>query len=401
MNRKYGIVFLVIMMFLVMLTTTCSAQEQVTAKWVYEAINYLNDRPFGDFYTDIDPENRYQVSLAIANTIQSLDRSESSRIQRFGISRRISLQDMIVEYNLTAAEDLQLSNQQILALTALAVEYHNELNVLGYWIEDLSPNNPLDINSQKAEDELPDSMIAFSGNVVLPQPGTGQTAATLNRERVLSKYFGDDDKNTQILINNLIPLWSSDWYIGAGLALSEERDADNEATGYAGIVGEYLINKDVVLEGQYLHNLAQPLDPGILQLGARGRFGNMELRGLVQTQDNEELGAMASLDLIYGGPNSLSIRAGYNANLKTISQLSTSIDVDIPIPQGRIMLGVSQEWNQDHNFDEDDPDKLTDQTKASIEFNYDFSQEMSFKLDYRLIDFSDVDRAFAGFSIRF
>ena len=82
MNRKYGIVFLVIMMFLVMLTTTCSAQEQVTAKWVYEAINYLNDRPFGDFYTDIDPENRYQVSLAIANTIQSLDRSESSRIQR-------------------------------------------------------------------------------------------------------------------------------------------------------------------------------------------------------------------------------------------------------------------------------------------------------------------------------
>src|SRR5690606_10942803 len=110
------------------------------------------------------------------------------------------------------------------------------LNVLGYWIEDLSPNNPLDIDSQKAEDELPDSMIAFSGNVVLSQPGTGQTAAALNRERVLSKYFGDDDKNTQILINNLIPLWSSDWYIGAGLALSEERDADNEATGYAGIV---------------------------------------------------------------------------------------------------------------------------------------------------------------------
>lgn len=404
MNKRIVIIFMLAMVIMLLLpATTCYAQAQNTKQWIYDAVNYLVDQPFGDLYRDINPENRYQVSLAVANTIQSIDLSNSSRIQRFGVSRKINLQEIIADYNQRAAGNMRLSDQQILVLAALAYEYRSELNVLGYWIEDLHPIESLVIASEETAAKETDSLINFSGSVSaqnLTVQSNHSQGAALNRERVLSKYFGDEEEDTQILINSLVPLWSSDWYFGAGYSLSEG-DAEDETTGYAGIIGEYSIFKDIVLEGQYLHNLSQPLEPGIFQLGARGRFGNMELRGLVQTEDNVEEGTKASLDLTYGGPNTLSIRAGYNANLKTISQLSTSIDVDIPISQGRLTLGVSQEWNQERDPSEDDSVKGSDQTKASIGFNYDFSQEMSFKLDYRLIDFSDVDRAFAGFSIRF
>lgn len=232
---------------------------------------------------------------------------------------------------------------------------------------------------------------------------------TLNKESVLSKYFSDDGtENTRILINSLIPLWSSDWFIGAGLSLpSLPRDwaEEPESSGYASIIGEYLINQDLVLEGQYLHNLAQPFDAGVLQFGARGRIGNITLRGLVQTPEDEEEGAKASLDITYATPNSILIKAGYNANLKTVSQLgfassSATIGVDIPIPQGRIMLGLEQTKSQEGSGS-DQGDQAADQTKASIGFSYDLTNEVSFKLDYRLIDFSDVNKALAEFSIRF
>ena len=232
---------------------------------------------------------------------------------------------------------------------------------------------------------------------------------TLNKESVLSKYFSDDGtENTRILINSLIPLWSSDWFIGAGLSLpSLPRDwaEEPESSGYASIIGEYLINQDLVLEGQYLHNLAQPFDAGVLQFGARGRIGNITLRGLVQTPEDEEEGAKASLDITYTTPNSILIKAGYNANLKTVSQLgfassSATIGVDIPIPQGRIMLGLEQTKSQEGSGS-DQGDQAADQTKASIGFSYDLTNEVSFKLDYRLIDFSDVNKALAEFSIRF
>ena len=157
------------------------------------------------------------------------------------------------------------------------------------------------------------------------------------------------------------------------------------------------------MEGQYLHNLSQPLDPGVLQFGARGRLGNVTLRGLVQTGEDESEGAKASLDITYTTANSILIRAGFYTNLKPVSQLgfsaSTGIDVDIPIPHGRIALGLVQRWNND-SLDEENSD-AADRTRASIEFSYDLTKDVSFKLDYRLIDFSDVNKALAGFSIRF
>jgi len=400
---------------ILLLATTCAAQVQETEQWVYDAIDYLNQTDFGELFADVNPENRYQVSLAIANTIQKLELNDNTRVQRFGLSRRISLRDLFDNYNQHVSEQQQLPETAMSVLALLVDEYHNELNVLGYWIEDI-PSSTLTLKPNQAK-----TPVTFGGHVPGSEPLTplldqddqegifkNEIVKNLNKSSVLSKYFSDDEADdTRILINSLIPLWSSDWFIGAGLslpALPQDGRETSEDAGYAGIIGEYLINQDLVLEGQYLHNLAQPLNAGVLQFGARGRLGNVTLRGLVQTAEADAEGAKASLDITYATPNSILIRAGYNANLKTVSQLgfsaSTSIDVDIPIQQGRIALGLVQRWNQE-GADDEENNQLTDQTRASIEFSYDLTNEVSFKLDYRLIDFSDVNKALAEFSIRF
>ena len=279
-------------------------------------------------YSDVNPGNRYQVSLAIANTIQRLELNSASHVQRFGVSRKISLKGLFDNYNQQVSEQERLPEKAISVLILLADEYRDELNVLGYWIEDL-PGEALSDKPDYAT-----TSIMFEGSVPGADPAVNlnsqerpgafreEIVETLNKESVLSKYFSDDGtENTRILINSLIPLWSSDWFIGAGLSLpSLPRDwaEEPESSGYASIIGEYLINQDLVLEGQYLHNLAQPFDAGVLQFGARGRIGNITLRGLVQTPEDEEEGAKASLDITYATPNSILIKAGYNANLKTV-----------------------------------------------------------------------------------
>jgi hypothetical protein len=412
---KKAIIVFFFPVIILLLATTCAAQELETEQWIYDAIDYLNQLEFGELYSDVNPGNRYQVSLAIANTIQRLELNSASHVQRFGVSRKISLKGLFDNYNQQVSEQERLPEKAISVLILLADEYRDELNVLGYWIEDL-PGEALSYKPDYAT-----TSIMFEGSVPGADPAVNlnsqerpgafreEIVETLNKESVLSKYFSDDGtENTRILINSLIPLWSSDWFIGAGLSLpSLPRDwaEEPESSGYASIIGEYLINQDLVLEGQYLHNLAQPFDAGVLQFGARGRIGNITLRGLVQTPEDEEEGAKASLDITYATPNSILIKAGYNANLKTVSQLgfassSATIGVDIPIPQGRIMLGLEQTKSQEGSGS-DQGDQAADQTKASIGFSYDLTNEVSFKLDYRLIDFSDVNKALAEFSIRF
>ncbi|HOB08864.1 MAG TPA: hypothetical protein PLW17_06295 [Limnochordia bacterium] len=409
MNRRMIVFFFPLIILL--LATTCAAQKEETDQWIYDAVAYLSQLDFGELYADVNPENRFQVSLAIANTIQRLEQNSGLPVQRFGVSRRINLKELFDSYNQRTLEHSRLPEQAMTSLALLADEYRDELNILGYWIEDLPSLATNQTDSAKASAIL-ESNLYGAGTFAHLLNGS-QTSVfksgsmqDLDKSSVLSKYFGEDeDEEERILINSLIPLWSSDWFIGAGLSLPALPKGEQaaEEPGYAGIIGEYLINPGLVLEGQYLHNLSQPLDPGVLQFGARGRLGNVTLRGLVQTGEDESEGAKASLDITYTTANSILIRAGFYTNLKPVSQLgfsaSTGIDVDIPIPHGRIALGLVQRWNND-SLDEENSD-AADRTRASIEFSYDLTKDVSFKLDYRLIDFSDVNKALAEFSIRF
>lgn len=408
--------FVYLLILVIMSATTCIAQETAAPQWIHEAIAYLTEHQFSDIYADVNPNNRYQVSLALANTIQRLDVAESSPIQRFGVSRKIDLQEMINRYNATAANDERLSEQSIAILTSLAREYRMELNVLGYTIDEENTTSFTTADGVTGNLSLAKSNMISIGSInrsqITSSPNSlnqtelkleNEVTSQLNRQNVLAKYFNEeqDRSSDSRILNTLFPLVTSDWYIGAGLTINENEE--KETLGYAGIVGEYPFNNNVVLGGQYLLDLAQPFKAGNHQLRAWVRFGNMELGGLVQALEDAAQGTTTGLDVTYGDPNSIIVRG--KANWKTVPQLgnsaTTSIDFDIPIPQGRIALSLSQEWNSDEGHDGGGNQLFGDQTKASIGLSYAISNEASIQLDYQLINFSDVGKAFAEFSIRF
>ena len=58
MNKRIVIIFMLAMVIMLLLPApTCYAQAQNTEQWIYDAVNYLVDQPFGDLYRDINPEN--------------------------------------------------------------------------------------------------------------------------------------------------------------------------------------------------------------------------------------------------------------------------------------------------------------------------------------------------------
>lgn len=425
-NSRKRIITVFIIIGILLFTATCFAKGiEVSDKLVSEAIEYLELFHFGSC-KELNSADRYQVSLELANIIQRLELDTNSRILRFGVSRKINLHQIINNYNRTVMNEQRLSKENISILTLLAKEYRQELNVLGYDIQDFNlqvsagaeeymPNANLDLLKTKdayiADGALQRKQILKINSSDLKQPVVaGETQYNEQYFTIgqLSKKFRtpydeqDGDEIPELVINNLIPLWS-DLSLGAGVFLTQTDEENN--SGYAGLAGEYLLGKDFVLEGQYFHNLSQPLKTGILQLGARVRLGNVELGGIIQTPESKQM--TTSLDLTYGIPNSFSVRAGagYQADsdLKTIAELgnpvSTSLDVDIPISQGRIVIGLLQEWNQERK-DEYGSDEHNDTITASLGFSYELDKAAFIELDYSLINFSSIDTN-AKFSIRF
>jgi len=425
-NSRKRIITVFTIIGILLFTATCFAQGlEIPDKLVSEAIEYLESFHF-DSCKHLNSADRYQVSLELANIIQRLELNSDSRIQRFGVSRKINLQEIISNYNRRVLNEQRLSEENISALILLAKQYQQELNVLGYDIQDFNqqvsagaeeymPTANLDLLKTKdayiADSDLQREQILMINSSGLKHPAVAAetqyneqyfTIGQLNKKFRTPYGDQDDDEIPELVINNLIPLWS-DLYLGAGVVLTQNDEEKN--SGYAGLAGEYKLGKDIVLEGQYFHNLSQPLKTGILQLGARVRLGNVELGGLILTPESKP--TTTSLDLTYGIPNSFSVRAGagYQADsdLKTISELgnpvSTSLDVDIPISQGRIVIGLLQEWNQEKE-DEDGSDEHNDTITASLGFSYELDKAAFIELDYSLINFSSIDTN-AKFSIRF
>ncbi len=366
-------------------------------------------------FVNSDWIDTYRVSLTLADIINLLELNTNPKIQRFGISRQIYLFEIVDQYNGLVVKGEQLSQDDVKILVLLAKDYQEELNILGYDIQDLDlamvDSTPHNSPRGDIEPWKDNSLVLQTSNIGRPSiTGTVQyddgyyTIGQLSKKLLVPYSEHQDEETPQLAINNLIPFWP-DLHLGAGFLLTQTEDDIN--SGYAGLAGEYLIKDDVVLEGQYLHDLSQPLKTGILQLGARVKLGNVELDGLFHAQENMNKNLTTSLGLTYGMPNSFSVRAGagyqVDSDLKTIGELgnpvTTSLDVDIPISQGRIIIGFLQEWNQEKDVADSD-EEFSDTLTASLGLSYALDNSSFIQLDYSLINFSSIDTR-AKFSIRF
>lgn len=260
----------------------------------------------------------------------------------------------------------------------------------------------------------------------------------------------------QYALDNRVP-FGEDFSVGASYQLDEEG-----APIIASVGGQLALLPELIVEGQYSHNTETQLGAGLMQLGATVRLGELEVGGSYrarqqgyqeldsdlsgeghgygfslklgdlavstardQVEEEQDMFTTTSFDLSYGLPNSMLLRAEYRqveSELKTLGELGTpttaSVGLDIPIPQGRLRLGVSSEMGSNSqsdniigpsSFDSDSSQDLGTRKTASVGLSYLLEGDASLQLNYKLIDFdglqsSDEQKsnvAVAEFSIKF
>ncbi len=488
-----------VLIFVLLLSSpaaTLSSDPIPQEHWVYRAVETLAEGSFLPVAPNPGSLNRFEVALLVASVIQYIDTVNISSVQRFGVSREVVLSEIIADYNSRASASQTLSSRQIMMVDQLAYEFRFELKALGYAIKDPQLHNNV---AQRIEQVLLAERAALSPDLfaTVEQPGATTSKSlwipeypinpatlweeirqnTITVQTSMVHESMEEDRLLDWELQGLSPIVDGkipardDLVLRAGFMRSEF-DGGNRNSIIAALTGKYLLTNDVTLEGQYLHNTDHPLSPGLMQLGATVRIGDVELGGSLRSLQADQLASSSNptaasgagyelsvrfgdlsvstgrdqfaytdqehsrlttttVDLSYSLPNSLLVSAGYrqvDSNEKTVIELGnpavTSLGLDIPFPQGRLLLGVTSEWM-------DSPQRVVQETgkgndgievigsadaekhskkTASVGFSYLINSEASFQLNYKLIDFSSMNstmteqktnQATAEFSIRF
>ncbi len=493
---KTMVIAIVLVLVLAVPATANSFSIIPQGDWVYGAVTGLSENHFLPLAFSTDELNRYEVALILAGILQFIDLDDTSTIQRFGMSKKINLIDMINNYNQLVDEYHRLGVKSIDILRRLALEFQTELTVLGYAVKEEKPfassNN---LVSQRAE-----QVLLAERDLTLQAEVTSSTQQELKglwipNYPVIRPSLWEDVQHTStihlddldvvplsdlhfdvdslnVVMNSLVPV-GDDLLVGARFVKLSDSE---ENPKMAGLAGTYLFNDDVSVEGQYLHNTHTPLGSGFMQVGATVRLGELEVGGslhalqsgyqpvesevavssgsgyefsfrfgelLVSTgrdkmrisePDSSQL-TTTNLDVRYGLPNMVLVSAGYrqvDSEFKSLAELgspaSTSLGLDIPIPQGRLRLGLTSEWMAENSRVLEDSgqgnqrlavigaseDSLRSESSSAkktalVGLSYVINNETSLQLNYKLIDFDNMDSASepktnmatAEFSIRF
>ncbi len=466
--------------------------------WVYEAVGSLAESSVID--EDVPEQlNRFEVALLLSRALQQMERSEIDSNQRFGVSRDVSLSDIVLQYNKSVTAEEQMQTADVDWLRKLALEFRTELEVLGYAVRDddtgvsASPfSAPTGLGydpvvrenlrrpymttsgqllfgfhspvAEEPEQEVVNRELRVLQPGQVPDLNAGSLAMVpWNRPEGVPVSAAIQFEDGPKVAESRIPL-GSDLLLGARLV----EEPTEEGLGIAGVSGQYFISPDFSVEGEYLQNTETSFGSGAVSVGATVRLGDLELGGVVRSvqpgfQDmygsenplgatgygfslrvgdlvlntmrdervlwdaSDERQVTTSLDLRYNLPNSASISAGFrqtDSDLRPISELGapsmTTLGFDLPIPQGRLRLGLASEWGVEGTSERGDfweaSSGLTrsgesySRTTATVGLSYAFDGDTAFQLNYKLIDFSGFDAstdeqksnmATAEFSIRF
>jgi len=476
--------------------------------WVYDAIDALAGSSVMD---EIVPEeiNRFEAALLVSQAIQQLELLDEDRHQRLGVSRDVTLSDIVLEYNRTVSEKDRVDNTEADWLNKLALEFRPELEALGYSVQDQSSKRDLGSGLDASgglgydpvlRENLRRPYLASDGSELYrssaAKPGSSeQDFRVIDAGRVpdlnlwnqpSSAHSSDEERQVPLAgtafqfdgevapvgglqeFDERISL-ANDLRVGARYIEGPDTDDEEKQRALAGISGQYFLSEDLSLEGEYLQSTETAFGGGALSLGATMRLGDqIELGGSVRSLQSgfQPLGAQESLeggsgyglslrlgdlilntmrdehrfpdsekpqittsvDLQYNLPNSMLLSAGFrqtDEDFRSVKDLGkpsmTSLELDIPIPQGRLQLGLASEWTSGGDGENSgdmwqaglsDGDRESfSRTTASVGFSYLLDADTSFKLNYRLIDFSGMDtdgdedsksnRTTAEFSIRF
>jgi hypothetical protein len=408
-----------------------SLADLVDEDWAYFALAELGrGRPLGEF---IIPQEmtRYQGALLVARLIEYIDGNQPSASRRFGISREVLLDQMVQDYNKRVVAEQRFDDDEVELLYRLVLEFNDELAILGYDVRDyaiiLGLGNSRQLGGLFVERQLSYSSQALSA-VRKAELSFAPLTVDLNsspqesnlEETSTPTLVEDDPPEVRSLWTGAVPIAKSALPIGGTLTAETAQTRSELAALNLG--GLQLSGTVRSADAESIPVEDLPHLENVTGYGFAVQYGDLYLSTIrdhyaVDSQEGEFEPQLAStsLDLSVGSKNSVLFSAGYKyfdaLNKESyVNDLPAvaSVGVELPITSGgTLRLGMSSLWARSAVGDElesDSPDELSVRNTAELGLSYDFENETSFRLNYRLIDFTTVNQSYgatAEFSIKF
>ncbi|HPT83153.1 MAG TPA: hypothetical protein PLM25_04630 [Limnochordia bacterium] len=377
--------------------------------WASEALRALAEpREIPGFSVPEQP-NRSQEALLVARLLQHISGEDRLDSRRFGVSRSVYLDDLIFTYNQRVSPEKQFSASEVETLYRLVLEFRDELEVLGFDIQDFdllyaqnwAQKRGLSLAARPllySEQALAAARKAEEAAVVFePEAGAVLEPVTAAQEG-RSLWTGQFSPTGRLLPSALSfvaqePVQERSAIQIGGLELSGELRAAVPEGPNADVAAGY---------------------------GLSVKMGDVSLQTAVDLAVDPHLvpkTASTSVDLSWDWANMFTLSAGYklrerlqsgSADEEEEAPLVTSLGVTVPMERGQVRLGINQEWNFSSlgGLAPGSGESMTTRNVAELGLSYELFNDSSLHFNYRLIDFSSMERdlgaeAEAAFSIKF
>ncbi len=431
MTRKHLVIAALLVFCSVLVPSVIQASsltDIVEDDWAYFALAELGrGRPIAEFLIPHEM-TRYQGALLVARLIEYIDGGEPSISRRFGLSREVLLDDMIQAYNSRVAAEHRFAEEEVELLYRLVLEFQSELEILGYDVQDYAILLGLG-NGAQLGGLFTDRQLTYSSQALAAVLKSGALSGGQFESQNLDDLFAPamvDDEAAPEGGGEPRSLWTGSFPISAnvlaarGTLVAEERDTVPELAALN--IGGLQVSGAIWASGS--SGEAWEVYPQLESSAGYGlvlRYGDLSLSTMrdhypADSEDGsaESQRTATSLDVSVGLRNSVLLSAGYTYFDSAQSdngeelQAMASVGVELPITSGgTLRLGMSSAWPRG-TFDLIQAGSPLDDTAvrstAELGLSYDFENETTLRLNYRLIDFTTVNPSYgatAEFSIKF
>lgn len=389
--------------------------------WTYQAIHELSEGREIPGFSLPKELNRNQGALLVSRLLQHLAGDDHLESRRFGISKNVYLDNMIFTYNQKVPETKALTANQVELLYRLVLEFHQELEILGFFIQDFELLYSQNWSAEK--DGL------FSRTPLLYSEQAIAAARKLEQEKRITEILAEVEPDDDHFISELTPLpveprnlWTAQnssvtRYLPPASYLSWE-EPSAEASDVLQIGG--LEVSAALRQGAQTDQAAEQIGGGA-GYGISMKMGDLALQTAIDLAVDPDLRpkmASTSIDLSVDWAELFTLNAGYkqqeafkkNKGEDPLLPITTSVGVVVPMNSGQVHLGMSQEWG---NYSLETGSTSLDNESATVAakntaelgLSYKLNNDSSLQLNYRLIDFSKIEEenheASAAFSIKF
>lgn len=420
--RKLLISGLIVLIFFSLSTIALAGSPFVddhgTIDWAYAAIEELAQRRNIPGIAIPKEPNRNQGALMVARLLQHLSGEDHVQSRRFGVSQSVYLDNMIFGYNQRVSPEKAFTSIEVETLYRLVLEFREELEVLGYDIQDF--------NLLLAESNVSQGRLLTTRSLLYSEQALSAARKAEDERQIVVQEAPEPvaESLSQLLPNPLEPrnLWTGQFSSvtrvlppSSSFIAQEDRVQPMPSIQIGGLEVSSSVRSHT---DSYLGTESGQADVGP-GYGLSVRMGDVALQTALDLDIDTQLvkAASASVDLSWDWADLFTFSAGYRLREKLQNgdeedddaPFSTSLGVTVPISGGQVHLGMTQEWNLPERGGLSISDgELSRSAKSTAELglSYGFNNDSSLRFNYRLIDFSNVQEDYgaeaeAAFSIKF